>query len=91
MEPVEWVSPTGEKPIRNVVINAKIYVEAKCGKLLQRNLRDGRDPLGFSKTVLTKTTFFEDNLENHFLKNQGKQTCQTIKHFNKEDAAKFFW
>ena len=47
------------------------------------------DSLGFSKTVFIKTTHFEDYLVNFFFENHCKQTCQTIKHFNKEDPAKF--
>ena len=27
---------------------------------------------------------------NYFFENQGEQTCQTIKHFNKEDPVKIF-
>ena len=81
-EPVDWTSPAGQKLIRNVVINAKIYIGTIRGKLLQRNLRmlqrnlrnlrnfklNFKDPLGFSKTVFIKTTYFEDDLENYFLK-----------------------
>ena len=37
--------------IRNVLINAKIYIGTIWGKLLQRNLSNFKDPLGFSKTV----------------------------------------
>ena len=53
---VEWVSPTGANFIRNVLINAKIYIGTIWGKLLQRNLSNFKDPLGFSKTVFIKTT-----------------------------------
>ena len=48
---VEWVSPTGANLIRNVLINAKIYIGTIWGKLLHRNLSNFKDPLGFSKTV----------------------------------------
>ena len=89
-EPVEWVSPTGVKLIGNVMINAKLYSGTIWGKLIQRNLLSLKDPLGFSKTVFLKTTYFEDHLVNFFFENQGEQTCQTIKHFNKEDTVKFF-
>ena len=37
-----------------------------------------------------KTTFFQDDLVNYFFENQGEQTCQTTKHFNKEDPEKIF-
>ena len=87
-EPVEWVSPTGVKLIGNVIINAKLYIGTIWGKLLQRNLLSFKDPLGFSKTVSIKTTHFEDDLVSYFFEIQGKQTCQTIKHFNMEDPAK---
>ena len=60
------------------------------GKLIQRNLLSFKDPLGFSKTVFIKTTYFEDDLVNYFFENQIKQTCQTVKHFNKEDPLKIF-
>ena len=89
-EPVEWVSPTGVKLIGNVMINAKLYIGTIWGKLIQRNLLSFKDPLGFSKTVFIKTTYFEDNLVNYFFENRGEQTCQTIKHFNKEDPVKIF-
>ena len=71
------------------MIIAKIYIGTIWGKLLQRNLLSLKDPLGFPKTVFIKTTHFEDDLVNYFFENQGKQTCQTTKHFNKEDPAKF--
>ena len=84
-EPVEWVSPTGLKLIGNVMINAKLYIGTIWGKLIQRNLLNFKDPLGFSKTVFIKTTYFEDNFVNYFFfENQGEQTGQTFKHFNKE-------
>ena len=89
-EPVEWVSPTGVKLIGNVMINAKLYIGTIWGKLIQRNLLSFKDPLGFSKTVFIKTTYFEDDLVNYFFENRGEQTCQTIKHFNKEDPVKIF-
>ena len=66
------------------MINAKLYIRTIWGKLIQRNLLRFKDPLGFSKTVFIKTTYFEDDLVNYFFENQGEQTCQTIKHFNKE-------
>ena len=59
-------------------------------KLIQRNLLRFKDPLGFSKTVFIKTTYFEDDLVKYFFEHQGEQTCQTIKHFNKEDPVKIF-
>ena len=65
-EPVEWISPTGGKFIGNVVINAKIYNGTIWGKLLEQNLLNFKDALGFSKTVFIKTTYFEDNLVNFF-------------------------
>ena len=89
-EPVEWVSPTGVKLIGNVMINAKLYIGTIWGKLLQRNLLSFKDPLGFPKTVFIKKTHFEDDLVNYFFENQGKQTCQVIQHFKKEDPAKIF-
>ena len=89
-EPVEWVSPTGVKLIGNVMINAKLYIRTIWGKLIQRNLLSFKEPLGFSKAVFIKTTYFEDDLVNYFFENQGEQTCQTIKHFNKEDPVKIF-
>ena len=89
-EPVEWVSPTGVKFIGKVMINAKLYIGTIWGKLIQRNLLSFKDPLGFPKTVLIKTTHFEDDIINYFFENQDKQTVQTIKHFNKEDPAKIF-
>ena len=89
-EPLERVSPTRVKLIGNVIINAKLYIGIIWGKLIQRNLLSFQDPLGFPKTVFIKTTHFEDDLVNFFFENQGKQTCQTIKHFNKEDPAKIF-
>ena len=89
-EPVQWVSPTGEKLNGNVVINAKTYIGAIWGKLLQRNLINLKDPLGFSRIIFIKTTFSEDNLVNCFFENQGDQTSQTIKHFNKEESANIF-
>ena len=89
-EPVEWVLPTWVKLIENVMINAKPYIGTIWGKLIQRNLLSFKDPLGFSKTVFIKTTYFEDVFVNYFFENQGEQTCQTIKHFNKEDPVKFF-
>ena len=89
-EPVEWVSPTGVKIIGNVMTNAKLYIGTIWGKLIQRNLLSFKDPLGFSKTVFIKTAYFEDDLVNYFFENQGEQTCQTIKHFNKEDPVKIF-
>ena len=89
-ESVDWVSPTGVKLIGNVMINAKLYIGIIWGKLIQRNLLSFKDPLGFSKTVFIKTTYFEDDLVNNCFENQGKQTCQTIKHFNKEDPVKIF-
>ena len=58
--------------------------------MLQRNLLNFKDLLGFSKTVFIKTTYFEDDLVNFFFENQSEQICQTIKHFNKEDPAKTF-
>ena len=67
------------------MINAKLYIGSIRGKLIQRNLLRFKVPVGFPKTVFIKTTHFEDELVNYFIKNQGKQTCQTIKHFNKED------
>ena len=90
-EPVEWVSPTGVKLIGNVMINAKLYIGTVWGKLIQRNLLSFKDPLGFSKTVSYQNhIFFQDDLVNYFFENQGEQTCQTIKHFNKEDPVKTF-
>ena len=89
-EPVEWVSPTGEKGIENVVINAKIYIGTIRGKLLQRILLTFKYPLGFLKTVFIKILYFEDDLVHQFFENQGEQTRQTIKQFNKEDPAKIF-
>ena len=65
-EPVEWVSPTGVKLIGNVMINAKLYIGTVWGKLIQRNLLSFKVPLGFSKTVFIKTTYFEDNLVSYF-------------------------
>ena len=88
-EPVEGTSPTGQKFIGNVVINAEIYIGTIWGKLIQRNLLNFKESLGFSKTVLMQTTYFEDNLVKYLFENQGEQTCQTIKHFSKEDPAKF--
>ena len=58
------------------------------GKLLQRNLLNFEDPLGFSKTVFIKITYFEEDL-NYFFEIQGEKTCQTTKNFNK-DPAKIF-
>ena len=49
-ELVEGVSPTGEKLIGNVVINAKICFGTIWRKLLEKNLLNFMDPLGFSKT-----------------------------------------
>ena len=89
-EPVEWVSLTGVILIGNVMINAKLYIGTVWGRLLQKKLLSFRDPLGFPKTVFIKTTHFEDDLVNYLFENQGKQTYQTIKHFNKEDPAKVF-
>ena len=86
----EKVSPTGEKLIQNVVINAKTYIRTIWGKLLQRHLLSFKDPLGCSKTVFIKTTYFEDDLVNYIFANQGEQTCQTIKYFNKEDSSNIF-
>ena len=88
-EPVEWTSPTGQKLIGNVIINAEIYIGTIWGKLIQRNLLNFKESLGFSKTVFIQTTYFEDNLVKYSFENQGEQICQTIKHFNKEDRAKF--
>ena len=73
-----------------MVINAKIYIGAIWGKLLQRNLINLKDPLGFSRIIFIKTTYSKDNLVNYFFENEGDQTCQRIKHFNKEDPAKIF-
>ena len=64
MELVEGVSPTREKLIENEVISAKIYTGKIWGKLLQRNLLNFKDPLGFFETVFIRTTFFEDNFVN---------------------------
>ena len=72
------------------MINAKLYIGTIWGKLIQRNLLSFKDPLGFSKTVFIRTTCIEDVLVNYFFENQGEQTNQTIKHFNKEDPVKFF-
>ena len=69
-EPVDWTSPAGQKLIRNVVINAKIYIGTIWGKLHQRNLLNFKDPLGFLKTVFIKAKYFEDDLENYFFENQ---------------------
>ena len=66
-EPVEWVSPAGEKLFGNVVINAEFTWEQFGGKLLQRNLINFKEPLGFSKIVFIKTTYFEENLVNFFV------------------------
>ena len=57
-EPVEWISPTGDKLIGNIIIKAKIYIGTTWGKLLQRNLLNFKDPLGFSKTSFIKTTYY---------------------------------
>ena len=89
-EPVERTSTTGQKFNWLVVINAYIYMGTIWGKLLQRNLLNFKDPLGFSKYVFIKTTYFEDDLVNYFFENQGEQTCQTIKHFNMEDPVRCF-
>ena len=89
-ERVECVSPTGVKLIGNVMINAKLYIGTIWRKLIQRNLLSFKDPLGFSKTVFIKTTYFEDSLVNYFFENEGEQTCQTIKHFKKDDPVKIF-
>ena len=70
------------------MINAKHYIATIWEKLIQRNLLSFKDPLGFSKTIFIKTTYFEDDLVNFFFENEGEQTCQTIKHFNKEDQVK---
>ena len=72
------------------MINTKLYIGTIWGKLIQRNLLSFKDPLGFSKTLFIKTTYFEDDLLNNFFENQGEQKCQTIKHFYKEDAVKNF-
>ena len=82
-EPVEWVSSTGVKLIGNAMINAKLYIGTIWGKLIQRNLLSFKDPLGFSKTVFIKTTYFEDDFVNYFFENQGEQTCQMIKHLRR--------
>ena len=55
---------SSRKLIGNVVIIAKIFTRTIWGKLLQRNLINFNDPLGFSKTVFIKTTYFEDDLAN---------------------------
>ena len=68
-EPVEWVSPTGVKFIGMMMINAKLYIGTIWGKLIQRNLLSFKDPLGFSKTVFIKTTYFEDDIVNYFFEN----------------------
>ena len=96
-EPVGWVSPTGVKLIGNVMINAKCYIGTIWGKLIQRNLLSFKDPLGFSKTVFIKTTYFEDILVNYFFEEDpvkifgnNKKTfiCVKILHKNKyEDFA----
>ena len=70
------------------MINAEIYIRIIWGKLIQRKLLSFKDPLGFSKTVFIETTYFEDDLINYFFENQCEQTCQAIKHFNKEDPVK---
>ena len=88
-ELVEWTSFTGQKIIGNVVINAKIYIGTIWGNLLERNLLNFKDPLGFSFFFI-KTTYVEHDIVNYFFENQVEQTCQTIKHFNKEDPAKIF-
>ena len=92
VEPVEWISPTGEELIDNEVINGKNFIGTNWGKLLQRNQLKFKDPLRFSKTFLIKTTYFEDDLVNYFFENPGEQTCQTIKHFDKDSNTlkKFF-
>ena len=83
-----YAEPTGENFLGNVVIHAKIYIRTIW--VLLGNLLNYKDPLGFSKIVLIKITDFEGNLVNYFFGNRGEQTCQTIKHFNKEDPAKIF-
>ena len=72
------------------MIIAKLYIGTIWGKLIQRNLLSFKDRLGFPKSVFIKTTHFEDDLVNYFFENQDNQTCQTIKHFNKEEPAKVF-
>ena len=51
-----------------VVINAESYTGTFWGNLLKRNLINFRDPQGFSKTNLIKTTYFEDDLVVYFFK-----------------------
>ena len=72
------------------MINAKLLIGTIWGKLIQRNLLSFKDPLGFSKTVFIRITYFEYDLVNYFFENKGEQACQTIKHFNKEDPLKIF-
>ena len=67
-EPVECTSPTGQNFNGNVVIIANIYIGTIWGKLLQKNLLNFKGCLGCSKTVFIKTTYFEDDLVNYFLK-----------------------
>ena len=46
--------------------------------------------LGFSKTVLLKTTNFGDNLVSLIFENQGQLKRQILKHSKKVDRAKRF-
>ena len=59
---VERVSPTGAKPIENVVINAKVYIGTVWGKLLQRNLSSRN--LFSKKSPILKTTISSIFLNN---------------------------
>ena len=82
-EPAEWVSPRGEKLNGNVVINAKKIQRNILRKVATTKPIKLKDHLGFPKTVPINTIYFENNIH-------GKQTCQTIEHFNKEGPAKIF-
>ena len=47
------------KLIENVEINSKSYIKTNWVKLLQRKLLNFKDPIGFSKTLFIKTTYFD--------------------------------
>ena len=88
-EPVEWVAPTGEKLIGNLVTNAKSYIGTIWGKLLQRNLLNFKEPLGISKTVFIKTKHFEDDLV-IFFKNMVSKHVKRVIIFIKRTMQKSF-
>ena len=70
--------------IGNVVIISKINIGKIWGKLLQRNLLNFKDPLGFSETVFFQKPIYKDDLVN-FLKIK-----LTIKQFSRGNLQRFF-